>query len=119
MNDLKKFLKSFTYAINGVKTSVSDQRNLKVQAFIATLTCAAGFYYGVTAIEWCVILLTIALVMGLEMMNSAAESLVDLVTREHQPLAGKVKDIAAGAVLFASVFAVIIGLIVFRKYLMA
>lgn len=118
MNDFSKFLKSFTYAMNGIRASLSDQRNLKVQAFIAVITCGAGFYYGLTAMEWCVILLTIAIVMGLEMMNSAAESLVDLVTREHKPLAGKVKDIAAGAVLLASVFAVIIGVIVFRKYLL-
>ena len=56
--------------------------------------------------------------MGLEIMNSAIESLVDLVTRERKPLAGKVKDIAAGAVLFASVIAVVIGLVVFRKYIL-
>lgn len=118
MNDLTKFLKSFAYALNGIKASLADQRSLKVQAFIAATTCGAGFYFGLTATEWCVILLTIALVMGLEMMNTAAESLVDLVTREHKPLAGKVKDIAAGAVLLASIFAVIVGVIVFRKYLL-
>ena len=64
------------------------------------------------------ILFAIALVIGLEIMNSAVEDLVDLVTQERKPLAGKVKDLAAGAVLFASVIAVIIGIIVFRKYLL-
>ena len=60
--------------------------------------------------------LTIALVMGLEMINSAIENLVDLVTRDYHPLAGKVKDIAAGAVLIAAVLAVVIGVIVFGRY---
>ena len=55
--------------------------------------------------------------MALEIVNSSIESLVDLVTRERNDLAGKVKDIAAGAVLFASVMAVIIGILVFEKYL--
>jgi len=55
----------------------------------------------------------------MEMMNSAVESLVDLVTEEFKPLAGKVKDIAAGAVLFVSILAVVIGLIIFKKYILA
>lgn len=52
------------------------------------------------------------------MINTAIESLVDLVTQERKPLAGKVKDVAAGAVLFASVMAVVTGVIIFRKYLL-
>ena len=62
------------------------------------------------------ILLCIGLVLGLEMMNSAIESLVDLVTLERNPLAGRIKDIAAGAVLLVSFISVVIGVIVFRKY---
>ena len=77
----------------------------------------AGFYLSIAAIEWCILLLCIALVIGLELVNTALENLVDLVTRERNPLAGKVKDIAAGAVLVVSIITVIIGLIIFRKYL--
>ncbi len=62
-------------------------------------------------------MLAVGLVIGLEMMNSAVENLVDLVTLERKPLAGKVKDVAAGAVLFASVIATILGAIIFWKYL--
>lgn len=112
-----KFVKSFGYAFNGIWVSISEQRNLKVQAVIAVLTLAAGFYFDIAAVEWCVILLTIALVMGLEMVNSALENLVDLVTRDHHPLAGKAKDMAAGAVLFASVIATVVGAIIFAKYI--
>jgi diacylglycerol kinase len=113
---MRNFLKSFVYAITGLRSAIRDQRNLKVQAIIAVLTLGAGFYFEITRTEWSFILFAIALVISLELMNSAVENLVDLVTTEHKPLAGKVKDIAAGAVLFASVMAVIIGVIVFSKY---
>lgn len=113
---MKYFLKSFVYAIHGIWFGVTDQLNLKVQIAVAILVIGAGFYYDITALEWCAILLCIALVLGLEMMNSAIENLVDLVTLERKPLAGKIKDISAGAVLLASVISVIVGLIVLRKH---
>ena len=113
---MKAFFKSFVYAFNGIRASLGEQRNLKVQSLIALITIAAGFYYNITTNEWCIVLLSIALVMGLEMINSAIENLVNLVTQEKNFLAGKVKDMAAGAVLFAAVLAVIIGILIFGKY---
>lgn len=83
---------------------------------MALLTIAAGFFFGITGMEWCAILLCIAMVLGLEMVNTAMENLVNLVTKEQHPLAGKVKDIAAGAVAFASLISVVVGVIVFWKY---
>jgi diacylglycerol kinase len=115
---MREFFKSFIYALNGIRAAIHEQRNVKVQAIIAIITAGAGFYFQITWIEWCVILFAIALVMGLEIMNSAVEDLVDLVTKERKPVAGKVKDIAAGAVLFASVFALVIVVFVFRKFLL-
>ena len=114
---MSQFLKSFIYALNGIRVSWRDQRNLKIQSIIALLTAAAGIYFDITLTEWCLVLSAIGFVLALEMVNSAIEGLVDLVTREYNELAGKVKDIAAGAVLLASVIAVIIGVLVFGKYL--
>ena len=115
---MKKFLKSLKYAINGIWSGIADQPNLKVQMAIAAIVIGAGFYFQITTTEWCIVLLCIALVViGLEMINSAIESLVDLVTLERMPLAGRIKDIAAGAVLLVSIIAVMIGIIIFRKYL--
>ena len=113
---MNEFLKSFAYALKGMRAAWREQRNLKVQSVVALFAAGAGFYFNITPLEWCLILIAIGLVLGLEMMNSAIEGLVDLVTRERNPLAGKIKDIAAGAVLFASVIAVIIGLLVFLRY---
>jgi diacylglycerol kinase len=116
---MKNFLRSFYYAINGIRLSVLQQRNLKVQLAIALVTFSAGLYFDITLIEWCIILIASSLVIGLEIVNTAIENLVDLVTTEWKPLAGKVKDMAAGAVLTASVFSLVVGVIVFKKYCVA
>src|SRR5687768_14344743 len=115
---MKSFFKSFIYAIHGLWSAVADQRNLKVQLAVALLVVGAGFYLSIAAVEWCIILLCIAFVIGLELVNTALENLVDLVTLERKPLAGMIKDIAAGAVLFVSILSLIIGIIIFRQYLM-
>jgi diacylglycerol kinase len=116
---MKPFFKSFLYAFQGIRASLEEQRNLKVQSFVGVITIGAGFYFNISPDEWCIVLLAIGMVIGLEMMNTAIEDLVDLVTTEWKPLAGKVKDMAAGAVLFVSVIAVIIGVLIFRKYLIS
>ena len=115
---MKSFFKSFLYAIQGVWSALNVQRNIKVQLTIAVVVILAGFYLSITDVEWCILLLCIALVIGLELVNTALENLVDLVTQERHPLAGRVKDIAAGAVLFASVVTLVIGIIIFKKYLL-
>ncbi|GED20300.1 hypothetical protein KGI01_20410 [Kurthia gibsonii] len=73
----------------------------------------AGFLTGISANEWTILLFVIAAVLSLEMTNSAIERVVDLVTDEFHPLAKRAKDLAAGAVLIAAIFSVIIGLIIF------
>jgi diacylglycerol kinase len=113
---MREFFQSFIYAIKGVWVAIYDQRNLKVQFVVACIVIGAGFYFSITSVEWCIILICIALVTGLELINTAMENMVDLVTRERNPLAGRIKDIAAGAVLAVSVITVIVGLIIFRKY---
>ena len=113
---MRKFLHSFRYAFRGIVTVLQDQQNLRVLLSIAALVIAMAFYFDVDRVEWCIILLCIGLVTGLEMINSSIENLVDLVTLEKKPLAGKIKDIAAGAVLFVSILSLIIGIIIFSKY---
>jgi len=115
---MKSFFQSVRYALHGVWSGIDDQLNLKVQIAIATIVIGAGFLFKITATEWCIVLICIGLVLGLELMNSAIESLVDLVTLERKPLAGRIKDIAAGAVLVVSIVSVIIGVIIFRKYVL-
>lgn len=114
---MKRFIQSFNYAFQGIRTSIADQQNLKILFGVAVVVVGAGFYFQITSVEWCLVLLCISLVIGLEMINSAIEGLVDLVTRERLPLAGRIKDIAAGAVLFVAMISVVIGVIIFGKYI--
>ena len=113
---MKSFFTSFKYAVHGIWYGIDGQLNFKVQIAVAAIVVGAGFLFRITSIEWCIILVCIGMVLALEMLNSAIEGLVDLVTLERQPLAGRIKDIAAGAVLIASITALIVGVIIFRKY---
>lgn len=114
---MSRFLKSFGYAFKGWGASFKDGQNFKIQLLAGTCVIIAGFYFDVSRIEWTILLLTIALVLSLEMVNTAIEHLVNLVTRQQNPLAGKIKDIAAGAVLLASVIAATVGVVIFWPYI--
>ncbi|MCD9019061.1 diacylglycerol kinase family protein [Parachryseolinea silvisoli] len=115
---MNTFLQSVRYALQGLQAAFVG-RNFRLQLGMALLVLAAGFYFSITRLEWCVLLFNIALVLSLEVVNSSLENLVDLVTRERHPLAGKVKDLAAGAVVVASAMAVVMGVIVFWPYVEA
>lgn len=115
---MRIFLRSFKYAFKGILKAVREERNLKVQFLIGVVVIYSGFYFQLSDTEWVLILLCIAMVIGLELINSAIESLVDLISPEWNPLAGKAKDIAAGAVLFVSIISLVVGILIFRKYIM-
>ena len=108
-----KLFKSFGYAFQGVWTVIRAERNFRIH-----LTCIGymlGFllltdWFVLSRTDWAVLLLTSALVLSLEIVNTAVESTVDLATQERHPLAKKAKDAAAGAVLVAAIFAVLVGL---------
>ena len=77
------------------------------------LVIAAGLFFQISALEWCVCFVLFGLIMSLELVNTAVESVVDLVTEKRHPLAKLAKDAAAGAVLIASIMAAAAGLIIF------
>jgi diacylglycerol kinase len=110
--------KSFGFAFKGIRLSLKE-RNKKIQVFLGLLTLIAGFVFSITGTEWCIILLCIALVLCLEMLNTAIERTIDLVNPDYNEKAGQIKDIAAGAVLVASLTSVIIAAIIFWKYVTA
>ena len=109
--------RSFGYAFEGIRTGILKERNMKIHCLAVILVTAAGTFLGLSAVEWCICLLLFALVISLELVNTAVEAVVDLVTEERKPPAKIAKDTAAGAVLFASLAAVIIGCIIFIPYL--
>ena len=86
---------------------------MKIHCTAAVLVVIAGLILGLSVTEWCICLGLFGLVMALELVNTAVESVVDLVTEERKPLAKVAKDTAAGAVLIAAIMAAVIGLIIF------
>ena len=115
--DFKKQLRSFGYAWKGIRCCIGKEQNLSFHLIATVVTVIAGFLLEITRIDWMIVILCIGVVIAAELFNSAIEKLVDLVSPERHPIAGQVKDIAAGAVLVCAATAAIIGLIVFIRYL--
>ena len=109
---------SFGYAFEGIWTGIRKERNMKIHCLAIICVTLAGTLLHITATEWCICLLLFALVAALELVNTAVEAVVDLVTEEKKPLAKIAKDTAAGAVLSAAIVSVIIGCIIFLPYLL-
>ena len=105
--------RSFGYAFQGIFTCVRKERNMKIHCVAMVCVVIAGFVFHITPVEWCICLTLFGLVMALEMVNTAVEAVVDLVTEERKPLAKLAKDAAAGAVLIAAIMAAIAGCIIF------
>lgn len=112
---MKKFSVSVRHAFNGIRYAVASERNLKIQLAVLALAMAAAFALNIPGFEILVILGISALVLSLELVNTAIERLADRVTPEHDAQIRVVKDVAAGAVLLASIFAIIIGLGIFAE----
>lgn len=108
------FWQSWLHAWNGLKTVVVEERNMRTHLVLGAIALLFGWWVGLDANQWLWLSLAIFMVMLCEINNTIAENICDLITGPHyQPLAKKVKDIAAGAVVFAAAFAVIVGLILF------
>jgi diacylglycerol kinase len=105
--------RSFKYAFNGLLDLVKTQPNARIHLFITTVVLATGVYFKLSAVEWSIIVLTIALVFAAEAFNTALEYLTNLVSPDYHPLAGKTKDVAAAGVLICAIAAVLIGIIIF------
>ena len=115
--DYKKQLRSFGYAWKGIRSCVGKEQNLSFHLITTVCVVTAGWCFCITRGEWIAIVLCIGMVIAAELFNSAIERLIDLVSPQRHPMAGQVKDIAAGAVLVCALAAIVVGLIIFIPYL--
>jgi diacylglycerol kinase len=111
--DETKLTFSFKYAFEGIITTIKEERNMFIHFLIAIIVVITGIYVRLSLNEWLICLLLFALVFSLELINTAIENTVDLVTTKKNKKAKLAKDAAAGAVLIAAIFASIIGIIIF------
>ncbi|WP_461812125.1 diacylglycerol kinase family protein [Faecalimonas sp.] len=111
--------KSFGYAFEGIFTGIEKERNMKIHCLAMLCVVVLGFLVKISMLEWCLCLILFGLILSLELVNTAIEAVVDLVTEERKPLAKLSKDVAAGAVLIASIMAAGVGIIIFFPKILA
>lgn len=104
------FLKGFVFAWAGIRYGITTQRNMKVHFVCTILAILISFWLGMSATEWAVLFLTLSGVMTCEMVNTALETTLDLISLEQHPLIRIAKDVSAGAVLIQAVFSLLIGI---------
>jgi undecaprenol kinase len=111
--ETERLLKSFSHAASGIFYVLIHERNMQYHCVIALLTILLGWMLNISSFEWIIILILIGGMFSLEMMNTAVEKTVDLVTEDFHPLAKLAKDIAAGAVFIFAIICVMIGFLIF------
>ena len=110
---MRKFLMGFVFAGRGIGAALDGELNIKVMLVAAAMAVALGLQQGIDRLEWVAVVLCIGWVLALEILNTAGERLIDILSPGHDPRFGRVKDILAGAVLTASVTAAVVGALVF------
>ena len=106
------FRKSFFFAMQGFRTAFLTERNIKVMLVAAAVVILLGFTLNFDLLSWAIIVICCGLVITAELINTAIETVVDLVSPEFHPLAGRAKDISAAAVWVLSITAAVVGLLV-------
>ncbi|GCF93486.1 UDP kinase [Enterococcus florum] len=116
----KHFITSLEFAIQGIKTVFDEERNMRKHVIFGVTAILAGLVLQLNRFEWLWILLAVFLVWIVEIINTVFENVVDMFTDFHfHPIGKKIKDMAAGAVLMTSLFAVIVGAIIFLPKLLS
>ncbi|SDX16393.1 diacylglycerol kinase family protein [Aequorivita viscosa] len=108
-----KRLKAFKFAAKGAFLLLRYETSVQVQTAIAIIMTVAGFYFSISSTEWLIQTLAIGMVISTEGLNTVAEKIADFIHPDFHKKIGFIKDIAAGAVFFAAVSAVIIGCIIY------
>lgn len=106
-------LKSLQFAFKGAIKLITTEHSIMVQSFLAVLMIIAGFYFQISHDEWLFQTLAIGLVISIEGLNTAVEKVADFIHPEFHQKIGFIKDIAAGAVFFAAMTAMAIGLMIY------
>lgn len=116
---IKRIIMSFKFAFEGITYVLSTQNNMRIHVVVAFIALILSIILDVPQYQLLLVFFSIVFVMCMELINTAIEKTIDLMTTEYHPLAKIAKDVAAGAVLFAAIFAFIIGVYVFTRPLLA
>ncbi|MGI4885897.1 MAG: diacylglycerol kinase family protein [Janthinobacterium lividum] len=115
---LRRRVASFGHAFRGVGAALRSELHLRFHAVATAAVIGLGLYYGIARLEWALVALAAAGVWTAELVNTAVEALTDLASPNYHALAGRAKDVAAGAVLLAALGALVVGALVFGPYVL-
>lgn len=115
---MSSFKNNVKFANAGIRYFFQTERNGRIQAIVSCIILLVSWFFGINRFEWCLVIFCIAFVMSLEMVNTALERVCSMLSTEYNPMVKIIKDVAAGAVWWASIFCIIIGAIIFLPYLM-
>lgn len=114
---MRRLKKSFTYAAHGIVYALKNEKNFQIESLVAGAVLGLAFLMGFSTLEWGILFLVCASVLGMELINTAFERVIDMLKPRVHPFARVVKDLMAGAVLLVSATAVIIGALLFLPHL--
>ena len=110
---LRKRIKSFGFALSGIKILIGEEHNARIHIVVSIVVVATGIMFHVSTLEWLVLVFAIGFVLATEAINTAIENIADFVSPEKNQAIKKIKDLSASGVLISSLAAVVIGLIIF------
>lgn len=116
--DISNRIKSFSYALNGIKILVREEPNFRIHIIFTVLVSLLGILLKLSQFEWITIIICIVSVLCAEALNTAVELLADAISEAYHPLIKKAKDIGASATLFVAIGAAIVGGMIFIPKLM-
>lgn len=115
---VKGRMKSMVYSIKGAYLLVTSEHSIMVQFFIGVAVTIAGFYFEISSTEWMLQILAIGLVLAIEGANTAIEKIADFIHPDYHEKIGFIKDVASGAVFYAALAALAVGLIIYYPKVM-
>jgi undecaprenol kinase len=113
---MKKFIKSFSYALRGLQHTLVHEQNFRIELFCAFVTIGCAFVFSITKLEWFVVVINIAAVLTTELFNTAIEHLCNMIHKTTHPIIKIVKDVSAAAVVITALCALACGCIIFIPY---
>lgn len=113
---MSSFINNVKFANAGIRYFFQTEKNGRIQAIVSCMILVASWFFEINRIEWCLVIFCIALIVSLEMVNTALERVCAMLSTEYHPMVKIIKDVAAGAVWWASIFCSIIGIIIFMPY---
>jgi diacylglycerol kinase len=114
---MKKFIKSFSYALRGLQHALVHEQNFRIELFCAVAAIGCSFIFNINKIEWLVVILNIAAVLTAELFNTAIENLCNMIHSATHPSIKIIKDVSAAAVVITALCAFTCGCIIFIPHI--